>query len=95
MNNTEPPAPAGPGLHWPSLLLGLGVMLVGSIYPIAFAGADGKADHQLALLVFWAMGAGLIRGVGYIPHRRVWRWLFSGWACGLAAGLALAYKLLV
>jgi predicted membrane protein len=40
------------------------------------------------MALFWAMSAGLVRGVGFVPRWFGWRWLFSGWAC--AAGLLLA-----
>ena len=75
-------------VHLPSLLVALVIMLVGSIYPLLFADAAGKADHGLALALFWAMSAGLVRGVGFVPRRRVWRWLLSGWACAAALTLA-------
>jgi len=79
---------ASPGLHLPSLAVAVFIMLAGSIYPLLFADAQGRADHGLAMALFWAMSAGLVRGVGYVPQLGLWRWLFSGWAC--AAGLALA-----
>lgn len=75
-------------VHFPSLLAALAIMLVGSIYPLLFADAAGKADHSLAMALFWAMSAGLVRGVGFVPRWWLWRWLFSGWAC--CVGLALA-----
>jgi predicted membrane protein len=75
-------------VHLPSLMVALVIMLVGSIYPLLFADAAGKADHGLAMALFWAMSAGLVRGVGFVPRRRVWRWLFSGSACALALVLA-------
>lgn len=81
-------APAPTSLHWPSLAAGLVLMLAGTAYPLVFARADGHADHGLALLLFWAMSAGFVRGVGFIPRHRAWRLLFSGWAC--LAALALA-----
>ena len=81
-------APAPTSLHWPSLAAGLVLMLAGTAYPLVFARADGHADHGLALLLFWAMSAGFVRGVGFIPRYRAWRLLFSGWAC--LAALALA-----
>jgi predicted membrane protein len=90
----DPVVPAGVGaepggrVHLPSLLAALAIMLVGSIYPLLFADAAGKADHSLAMALFWAMSAGLVRGVGFVPRWLGWRWLFSGWAC--AAGLLLA-----
>ena len=75
-------------VHLPSLLAALAIMLVGSIYPLLFADAQGRADHSLTLALFWAMSAGLVRGVGFVPRWWLWRCLFSGWAC--AAALALA-----
>jgi predicted membrane protein len=66
----------------------LALMLAGTAYPLVFARADGRADHGLAMLLFWAMSAGFVRGVGFIPRHRAWRLLFSGWAC--LAALALA-----
>lgn len=81
-------APSPQGLHGPSLATGLVLMLAGTAYPLVFARADGRADHGLALLLFWAMSAGFVRGVGFIPRHLVWRLLFSGWAC--LAALALA-----
>ncbi len=85
----NPPEPGNASkLHWPSLAVGLTLMLVGTAYPLLFARSDGRADHGLALLLFWAMSAGFVRGVGFIPRHRTWRWLFSGWACGVALLLA-------
>jgi len=75
-------------VHLPSLLAALAIMLVGSVYPVLFTDAHGKADHGLAMALFWAMSAGLVRGVGFVPRLALWRWLFSGWAC--TAGLLLA-----
>ncbi len=75
-------------VHLPSLLVALSIMLVGSVYPLLFADANGKADHGLAMALFWAMSAGLVRGVGFVPRFWLWRGLFSGWA--VLAALALA-----
>jgi predicted membrane protein len=82
------------GLHWPCLLVAIVLMLLGSIAPVYLADAQGQADHGLALLVFWAMSAGLVRGVGFIPRAKLWRWLFSGWACGIALVSAWLLRLL-
>jgi predicted membrane protein len=76
-----------------SLSVGLFIALGGSVYPFAFAHADGTANHWLAMLAFWAMSAGLVHGVGFMPRNRVARSLFSGWACLLALALAVALKL--
>ncbi len=75
-------------LHGPSLAVALIIMVVGSVYPLLFADAHGRADHGLAMALFWAMSAGLVRGVGFVPRHWAWRGLFSGWSCALALGLA-------
>jgi predicted membrane protein len=79
---------AGPSIHWLSLLAATAIMLIGSIYPLLFADAQGQADHSLAVALFWSMSAGFVRGVGFVAKNVLWRWVFSGWAC--AAGLLLA-----
>lgn len=92
--STEPALPPGADcpstsrVHLPSLLAALAIMLVGSVYPLLLADAQGKADRALALALFWAMSAGLVRGVGFVPRWALWRWLFSGWACTFALLLA-------
>lgn len=80
-------------VHLPSLLVGLAIMFGGTLYPPLMADAAGRADHNLAMALFWAMSAGFVRGVGFVPRARVWRWLFSGWACSAALALAAALKL--
>jgi len=81
----------GAAVHLPSLLVAITIMLGGSVYPLLFARADGSADHGLALALFWAMSAGFVRGVGFMPRARLWRLLFSGGSC--LAGLLLAAAL--
>ncbi|MFP3888867.1 cyd operon YbgE family protein [uncultured Ralstonia sp.] len=76
-----------PRIHPASLAAGLVVMAVGTVYPYVVTNAAGHADHGLAMLLFWAMSAGLVRGVGFIPHHRVWRVVFSGGSCALALTL--------
>lgn len=78
----------GAAIHLPCLLTAIAIMLAGSVYPLLFAGGDGKASHGLAMALFWAMSAGFVRGVGFVPRARLWRLLFSGGAC--LAGLLLA-----
>lgn len=78
----------GANIHLPSLLMAIAIMLVGSIYPLLFSAADGKADHRLAMALFWAMSAGFVRGVGFVPKLWPWRLLFSGWSCLVALLLA-------
>jgi predicted membrane protein len=81
-------------LHSPSLASGVIIMLVGTLYPPLMTNAAGQADHWLSLSVFWAMSAGLVRGVGFVPRTLVWRCLFSGWASAAALALAVFLKLL-
>ena len=78
----------GAAIHLPSLLVAIAIMLVGSVYPLLFSGPDGKADHGLATALFWAMSAGLVRGVGFVPRAWIWRLFFSGWSCLIALLLA-------
>lgn len=87
--DTEPPMP---GMHLPALLVALGLMVLGSVVPVYLADAQGKAHHGLALLYFWSMSAGFIRGVGFVPRWWGWRWLFGGWACALSLGAALSWR---
>ncbi len=83
-----PDAPTSPGLRWPSLLVGLGLMVVLTVYPPLLTTAEGKADHTLASVLLLAMSTGLVHGVGFVPRWWGWRWLFSGWTCGAALALA-------
>lgn len=100
MDIETPPVPAlpptPPSATRPLALLPLGVavliMLGVTIYPRALVGADGHADHRLATLVFWAMSAGLVSGVGFVPRWRIWRMLLSGGACALTLLAALGLK---
>lgn len=86
--NSSPVRLSPPKTRPLSLAVALLIMIGGSIYPFAFAKADGSADHTFAMLIFWAMSAGLVNGVGFVPRWPLWRWFFSGWAC--LAALALA-----
>lgn len=85
--------PASPGAHLPSLAVGLAIMVGGTLYPPLMAKSGGGADHTLATLLFWAMSAGFVRGVGFVPRQAALRWLFSGWACGAAVVAAVAWQL--
>ena len=75
-------------IHLPSLIAARSIMLGGTIYPFLMTRSDGTANHSLALALLWAMSAGLVRGVGFVPRAWVWRLLFSGWSC--LAALAVA-----
>jgi predicted membrane protein len=65
----------------------------GTLAPPLMADAAGKADHGMAMALFWAMSADFVRGVGFIPQRWILRVLFSGWSCAAAMALALVLKL--
>ncbi len=80
--------PTHAAIHLPSLLAALSIMLGGTIYPFLMVHSDGTANHSLALSLFWAMSAGMVRGVGFVPRAWVWRALFSGWSCLAALILA-------
>jgi predicted membrane protein len=83
-----------PRVHPPSLFAALAIMLGGLLYPPLMTDAAGHADRGLALALFWAMSAGFVRGVGFVPRTAPWRWLFSGAACAAALALAAGLKLL-
>jgi predicted membrane protein len=88
-----PSTPAAPRIQLPSLVAALVIMVAGTLYPPFMADAAGKADHNLAMALFWAMSAGFVRGVGFVPRLWVWRALFSGWSCAGALLLAVMLKL--
>jgi predicted membrane protein len=44
------------------------------------------------LALFWAMSAGFVRGMGFVPKAQIFRWLFSAGACALALVLAAVAK---
>ncbi|OIN92733.1 MAG: hypothetical protein AUJ20_07045 [Comamonadaceae bacterium CG1_02_60_18] len=91
--NSSPVQISPPKIRPLSLAVALLIMIGGSIYPFAFAKADGSADHTFAMLIFWAMSAGLVNGVGFVPRWLLWRWIFSGWACLMALLLACVIRL--
>jgi len=85
--------PQAPRMHLASLAAGLAIMVGGTLYPALMSDATGKADHALASALFWAMSAGFVHGVGFVPRWRLWRWLFSGWACVAALVVAAILRL--
>ena len=87
-------APAPSQLHLLSLLLAIAMMLACTLYPPMMTAPDGRADHGLATALCTAMSVAFVRGVGFVPRRRVWRGLFSGWTCLAALALAGALKFL-
>jgi predicted membrane protein len=77
-------------IAWLPLGLALLIMFALTLYPPLLQRADGHADHTAASFLFYAMSAGFVRGVGFVPRLRVLRWVFSTPACLLGLGLALA-----
>jgi len=71
------------------LLIAMVICLGISIYPRILINAHGYADHAAASLLFWSMSAGFIRGVGYIPRIKLFRYLGSSLACYLTLAAAL------
>ena len=71
----SPRAPA-----WLPLLLALLILVVMTILPAVATDASGKADPLAALLLFAAMSAAFVRGVGFIPNNLIGRVLLSGQA---------------
>jgi predicted membrane protein len=79
-------------IHVPSLAVAIIIMLVATVYPPLMVDATGKVDHGLMTVLFFAMSAGFVRGVGFVPQAFAWRWLFSSWACLAALAVALLIK---
>ena len=78
------------GLAILPLTIGIVITLGLTIYPLAMANAEGKADHLAATLALWAMSAGFVRGVGFVPRNHGLRLVFSTSACVLALALSIA-----
>lgn len=78
---------------WGPLLLGVGIMLGITVYPLLLVSANGKVNHTATLAFCWAMSAGITRGVGLMPKNRMARYLLSSSSCGLMLllGLGLVY----
>ena len=86
------PEPPLPRMHLPCLAVAILIMLGGSLNPFLMAGPQGQADHGMAFVLLIAMTAGMVRGVGFVPVGRIWRWLFSGWTCALSLIAAAAMR---
>lgn len=85
----EPGEPA-PGIAFLPLGIAIVITLVLTIYPLVLTDAAGRADHPAAMFALWAMSAGFVRGVGFVPARRALRLLFSTPACLLSLALSVA-----
>lgn len=82
-------------IAWLPLIAAMVIMFGVCLWPRLLVGADGHADHVAAMLVFWAMSAGFVRGVGFIPEQRLWRYLLSAtvcWICILLTAVRLVWS---
>lgn len=77
------------GWNFPALFIGVAVTLVMTVYPFAASRANGTPDMLAAALLFWAMSAGFVRGLGFIPRLLPLRLLFSLPASLVALAAAL------
>lgn len=75
---TQSDTPDKPGLAWLPLLLALLILVVMTILPGMATNPAGAADHTAAMLLFGAMSAGFVRGVGFVPRNLIGRVLLSG-----------------
>lgn len=92
MNTKVAPRPAAAptgGIRLLPLLAAIAIMLGITAWPAALSGPQGGADHWAAMALFWAMSAGFVRGVGFVPRHLAWRLMFSGTACLLGIALAV------
>ncbi|AXI04070.1 cyd operon YbgE family protein [Aquirhabdus parva] len=71
------------------LLIAWTICIAVTIFPRFLVDGQGHADHAAASALFWAMSAGFIRGVGFIPRTRILRWLFSTASCVLGLLITL------
>ncbi len=86
---SEAPPPA-PGVALVPLAIAIALTLLLTLYPPILTTPAGEADHAAATFALWAMSAGFIRGVGFVPRHIVPRLLFSTAACLLCLALSVA-----
>ncbi len=86
---TEPDAPEPTKIAWFPLLIAMIICVGVTIFPRFLVDSQGHADHAAASALFWAMSAGFIRGVGFIPKSMILRWLFSTTSCVLGVLITL------
>ncbi len=78
-----------PGFRILSLLTGILLIVLLTVFPQVAMDRWGVADHLAALLLLWSMSAGLVSGVGFVPLHGLPRLLLSSQACLFALVLAL------
>jgi len=83
-----------PGIALLPLLAAVAIMLALSVRPDLLAKANGRPDQLATALLCWAMAAGFVRGVGFVPRFWLWRGLLGTPACVLGIALA-AWRVLV
>lgn len=104
-NNISPPengtiktglksSPPQTKMSWSSLILGLGIMIILSIYPTIFADKAGKVNHSALMILMWAMMAGIVRGVGFVPQNKILKVIFSKYAAYLTLVIAIGLNFL-
>lgn len=86
---TECESKLSAGIGWLPLLIAIAILVVMTILPGIATDPAGRADHLLAMLLFAAMSAGFVRGVGFVPHNRILRLLLSTPATVLFLALAI------
>ncbi|MEG1690623.1 MAG: cyd operon protein YbgE [Hafnia sp.] len=60
-----------------SLVLALAVAFCVFWDPSRFAAKTSELEIWQGLLIMWAVCAGVIHGVGFCPHRSLWKAVFS------------------
>lgn len=83
------PPRAGGGWSLPALFIGVAVALTMTVYPHAATKPDGTPDMLAAALLFWAMSAGFVRGLGFVPCNLILRLVLSLPASFIALAAAL------
>jgi len=86
---TDEATPPTAHFAWWPLLTAIAITLSITIDPRLITNDVGIPDRPGLMLLCWAMCAGFVRGVGFIPRQRVVRWLLSGSACTIALLLAV------
>ncbi len=86
---TKPNTPKPTKIAWVPLLIAMIICVGVTIFPSFLVDSQGHADHAAASALFWAMSAGFIRGVGFIPKSVILRWLFSTTSCVIGVLITL------
>ena len=82
------------GLAFLPLTVAIALMLALTFVPMLLTRPDGSVHHGATILLAWAMSAGFVRGVGFVPRHPVLRRLFSTAACMVSMGAGIVLLLL-